>query len=137
MKTLRNTIVIASIAICLFASSALAQTKDDNAYVREQLIKLLERSSIADQGIVDLSFVLKNNHIKVKHIESGKPWLDKALANYLENQYIKQQSVIYSFHVRINLNSAVAQNDKAKAPAGADLQSVPCSAKFVLLSSLF
>lgn len=112
MKTLRFTIVLASLAFCFFTASAFGQTKNENSSVRTQLANLLEFSDISDQGIVDLSFSLVNNHIVVRKIESGKPELDKALTRYLSNRYMKQPSENFSFKVRINLNGALAFNEK-------------------------
>jgi hypothetical protein len=112
MKTLKFTIVLASLAFCFFTASAFGQTKNENSSVRTQLANLLEFSDISDQGIVDLSFSLVNNHIVVRKIESGKPELDKALTRYLSNRYMKQPSENFSFKVRINLNGALAFNEK-------------------------
>lgn len=110
MKTLRFTIVFASLAICLFSSTLVAQTKNNDSYVRAQLARLLEYSDIQDQGIVNLSFNLKNNHIQINKVESGKPELDKAVATYLQNRYLKQSSDNSSFKIRINLNGGNVEN---------------------------
>ena len=112
MKTLRSTIVIASLAICFFTASAFSQTKNEESYVRAQLVKLLEYSDIYDQGIVNLSFSIANNHIVVKKIESGNPQLNKDIAAYLNNRYLKQPSENVSFKVRIKLNGAEVKNQE-------------------------
>jgi hypothetical protein len=119
MKKLRNILVIAVLAVILPIISASANNGTkvaDSKVVHAEVTDLLKNSDIKESGIVNITFRLKNNCIKVFGVQGSNSQLNKQVKSLLESNriYLKGQMGYYSVQINMNGANEPVTNDETR-----------------------